>query len=200
MFDTNAEIHMTARTATGKTQLAIRWPADDEWGERARMRKILIKRSGRGASETSIEPNTDADLKLYDAIKLNGAPQLTGAEASRVLDAIALCDVRNVTLYAEDATVELGVPGGEVEHRLKLPSAEQVLALRKKASKVRDLPYNTQELRILLEPGAKLYDACQGDSEDYPSGVPSLHKDTAVRAVIDALDRELAQGVDERDF
>jgi hypothetical protein len=200
MFDKNAEIHVTARTASGKTSLLLRWPADEEWGERARLRKILIKRSGRGITETVIEPNTDADLKLYDAIKQNGAPPLSPAEASRVLDVLALCDVRDVKLFADDATVELGILGGEVEHRLKLPTAEQVLALRKKASKVRDLPYNTQELRILMEPGAKLWDTCEGQSDGYPGGVPALHKDIALRAVIDALDRELAQGVDEADF
>jgi len=199
MFDTQSEIHITARIASGKTELAMRFPSDNEWSERARLRKIVIKRGGRGMSESRSEPNSDYDLKIYEAAKLNGAPALTPAEATRILDLLGTCEILGVELGSDDATVTLRVLGGEVHHTLNQPTAEQVLDFRKKAAKSREMPYNMAEVRILLEPGAKLWDACHGASEDYPNGVPALHKDAAARAVIDALDRELQSEVDETD-
>lgn len=199
MFDTSAEIAITARTASGKQLIEVRWPSDEEWCERAKRRKILIKRLGRGTSETSIESG-DADLRIFDKIKLNGAPALTPGEATRVMEAISQCDVTGVQLEGEEAIVELQVTGGTVYHRLKLPSADQVMTLRKSV-RILDLPYNTQEMRIHLEPGSRLWDACGGHSEDYVNGiVPAPHKDTALRAVVEYLDRETSAGTDEAHF
>jgi hypothetical protein len=200
MFDATAEFHINARSAAGeRSQLVLAWPTDAQWIERARLRKYVIKRLGRGSSETSAEPNLEGDLKLYEAIKRNGAPPLSSAEASRVLDAMAFCEIRDVELPQDEAIVTLAVPGGEVKHTLKAPSAEQVRSLRRAAYRIRDLPYNNQEMRIFIDPGAQLWDDCQGRSSDYAGPVPALHKDAAIRAVIDALDRELISGPEETD-
>jgi hypothetical protein len=200
MFDTTAEFHINARSATNeKSQLTLSWPTDAQWMERARLRKFMIKKSGRGSSETRLEPNLEGDLKLYESIKRNGAPPLTGAEASRVLDAISYCEIRDVQLPQDDASVTMAVPGGEVKHTLKAPNAEQVRSFRRAAYRLRDLPYNNQEMRIFIEPGAALWDECQGKSADYEGPVPAIHKDAAIRAVIDALDRELVAGPEDTD-
>jgi hypothetical protein len=199
MFDTTVEIAIRARTSAGKQEILVRWPSDQEWYERARRRKIVISRLGRGISETSIDPG-DSDLLLFEKIKQNGAPALTAGEAGRVLDVIAQCDITDCRLEGDEAVVSLQIMGGQpVTHRLQLPSADQVLALRRTV-RVLDLPYNKQELRIPLEPGARLWDACHGSSQDYQGAVPALHKDTAVRAVIDYLDREASATNEESSF
>jgi len=198
MFDTTAEIMITARTGAGKQELLVRWPTDEEWSERARRRKILITRLGRGISETSIDSG-DSDLRVFEKIKQNGAPPLTPGEATRVFEVLAQCDVTDCRLEGDEALVELQVMGGMVSHRLRLPSADQVLALRRTV-RVLDLPYNKQELRIPLEPGAKLWDACGGQSADYTGPIPAIHKDTAIRAVIDYLDREVSATNEEKHF
>ena len=198
MFDSTAEIAITARTATGKQLIEMRWPSDDDWCDRAKRRKILIKNLGRGISETTVESG-DADLRLFEKVKLNGAPALTEGEATRVVEAISQCDVTGVQLEGEEAVVELQVMGGAVHHRLNLPTADQVIKLRK-AVRILGMPYNTQEMRIPLEPGVQLWDACAGKSEDYKGPVPAPHKDTAVRAVIEYLDRETGAANDEANF
>src|SRR6516225_8862331 len=106
MFDSNATITIGLRTASGKTDIAVRWPTDEEWGAHRRRRKILQRQLGRGMTETEID-TAEADSKLYEAVKLNGAPPLSVAEASRIVDAISTCDVLGVELGARDAEVQL---------------------------------------------------------------------------------------------
>lgn len=198
MFDSTAEIVVPARTGQGKQEIVMRWPTDEEWCERARRRKILISRLGRGVSETTIEPG-DSDLRIFDKVKLNGAPPLTQGEATRVIETLAQCEATDCRLEGDEAVVELQVMGGSVKHRLRQPSADQVLALRRSV-RVFDLPYNKQELRIPLDVGARLWDECGGRSEDYSGPVPALHKDRAVREVIDCIDREMSAANDEGHF
>ena len=201
MFDSTAEIEMTPRPGSSAlANLTMRFPNDDEWEERSRKRKILIKRLGRGVSETIMEPQGAHDLKLWNQIKLNGAPELTPGEATFVMDLLATCEVTNVEMDGSEAVVDLRVFSTRVQHRLRLPSADEVLKLRQQAAKSLDLPYNMQELRISVSPGARLWDACGGSSKDYTGPVPSLHKDAAVRAVIDHIDLLMAPRNDEENF
>ncbi|MGA7241416.1 MAG: hypothetical protein WBY44_37380 [Bryobacteraceae bacterium] len=70
----------------------MRRPTDEEWATHRKRRRLLQRQLGRGATETEIE-SSDADSRLYEAIKLNGAPPLSPGEASRIVETIALCDV-----------------------------------------------------------------------------------------------------------
>src|SRR4030095_8621315 len=91
MFDSKNEIAFEARAAsigTGTQLVAVRWPTDEEWAARARAKKILIRRLGRGVTETVPAEPSEADIKLYQAIAVNGAPSMTAAEAARVVDMI----------------------------------------------------------------------------------------------------------------
>jgi hypothetical protein len=190
VFDSQATIEIQARTAGGLQKLEVRWPNDEEWGARAKGRKIVIKRLGRGMSETSIEPG-ESDLKLYEKIMLNGSPQLTKGEATRVVDVLAVCDVTDVIIEGDEAAVELNVLGGTVKHTVKIPTAEQVISFRRSAFRLLDLPFNKQQMVLNPDAGAKLWDACAGKSGDYSGPVPVLHKDQAIRGVIEYLDREV---------
>ena len=197
MFDSTAIIEISARGSAGIQAITIRWPSDEEWATRVRGRKIIVRRLGRGQSETSSESG-EVDLALYNKITTNGAPPLSAAEATRIIDAIATCEATDVIVDGTQATVELHVVSGPVKHQLTIPTAEQVLSFRRSAVRLIDLPFNKQEVRVNPDAGAKLWEACQGKSDDYTGGViPSLHKDAAVRAVIEFLDRELAPKTNE---
>ena len=201
MFDSTKELVMVPRPgSSAHGNLSMRWPTEDEWEERARTRKILIRRLGRGVNETEIRPSGEFDLKLWGKIKLNGAPELTPGEATFVVDQLAKCDILDVEMDGDQAVVQLRVFGGRVKHRLRLPTADEVIKLRDQAAKALDLPYGRQELRIALGPGARLWDACAGSSEDYIGPVPGPHKDTAVRAVIDYIDQQMESQNDEENF
>jgi hypothetical protein len=199
MFDTTAEFVIPARSGNARVEASVRWPNDEEWSERHKARKILIRRLGRGTSESEID-STAADLALYEKVRVNGAPPLTAAEASWVVDIMARANVTGVVLEGDEAEVTLQVMGGTVTHRLQQPSADQVLKMRRKASRLFDAPYNQQQLRTYLEPTAQLWDECKGRSADYNGLIPALHKDAAVRAVIEQIEADLTAGDDEKLF
>ena len=196
MFDASAEIAMAAPARVGGT-LTVRWPTDAEWAARSRARKFITRRLGRGKSET-IAPEPGApDLKLYEAITLNGSPPLTAAEASMMLEAIGMCLVTNVEVKDNEAVVSMNVVTGPVEHRIKLPTADQILAYRRAAFRQIDLPYGQGQITFTPEAGARLWDQCEGKSESYQGAVPGPHKAEAVRVVIDHIEHHLGPATDD---
>lgn len=198
MFDTTTTITIGLRTASGKTDVTVRWPSDEEWAAHRKSRRILQRQLGRGATENEIESG-DADSRLYEAIRFNGAPPLSAGEAGKVVETIAQCDVLDVRLGADEAEVDLQTPMGEVKHTVKIPNMDQVKALQR-TTKFITLPYNRQEIRANLDASAVLWDKCAGRAEGYAGLVPNLHKDVAVRAVINAVDLEAVPKYDEGNF
>jgi len=200
MFDSTAEFALKARSGKTTREIELRWPTDEEWAERHRTRKIVIRQLGRGITETDID-TSEADLKLYEAAKLNGAPALTPAEASIVIKVLERAEVSEVVLDGEEATVTLQVPGGPVTHRLQLPTADQALKMQRAASRLFSLPQrNASQMRMYLDPTAKLWDECKGHSDDYKGPIPSLHKDAAIRAVVEQINIEMSPADDEAIF
>lgn len=201
MFDTTAEIELGMRLTSGASSVVVRWPTDEEWAARSKARKIIIRRMGRGISETVPPEPSEGDVALYKKIALNGTPEVTKGEAYQIAEAIAVCNVTGVEVDGDNATVDMNVLTGHVKHLLKVPTADQVVTLRRSGFRILELPFNQQEVRISIEPGAKLWDALGGKSDDYAHGtVPNIHKDTAVRAVIDYIDRNLGPRGDDANF
>lgn len=199
MFDVNnLTITVPIRLATGKADITVRWPTDEEWAAHRRRRKIFQKSLGRGATETDID-SAEADAKLYEAIKQNGAPPLSTGETNYVIDQISQCDVSNVELHAQDAEVQLSIPMNEVKHIVRIPTMDEVRALQR-ANRLISLPYGRSEIRTSLEPSAALWDKCGGRGEGYAGTVPNLHKDAAIRAVINAIEQEATPKNDEANF
>jgi hypothetical protein len=198
MFDSSTTITIGLRTTHGKTDITVRWPTDDEWAAHRRKRRIVQRNLGRGATETEVDTG-EADARLYDAIKLNGAPPLSVGEANRIIDTISTCEVLNVDLHAEDAEVELQTVMGEVKHTVRIPTMDEVRMLQR-ATRLITLPYNRSEIRTNLESSAGLWDKCAGRAEGYAGAVPNLHKDVAIRAVISAIEQEAVPKHDESGF
>jgi hypothetical protein len=198
MFDTNTTITIGLRTTHGKADITVRWPTDEEWAAHRKRRRIMQKTLGRGATETEID-TTEADAKLYDAIKQNGAPPLSVGEANRVIDTISTCDVLGVDLHAEDAEVELNTVMCSVKHTVRIPNMDEVRTLQR-STRLITLPYNRAEIRTNLESSAGLWDKCGGRAEGYAGAVPNLHKDVAIRAVISAIEQEAMPSNAEGNF
>jgi hypothetical protein len=199
MFNIADTITIGLRVAgVGKTDITVRWPADDEWALHRRRSKLIMRQLGRGTSE--MEPESGAaDLKLYETIKLDGAPPLSQGEATAIIKAIGRCDVSRVELGADEAEVDLQILTGSVTHTLRIPTMDEVRKLQKSTRYI-TLPYNSQEVRTNMEAGAALWDACKGKAEGYTGPVPNLHKDRAVRGVIEEIDLEATANYDEGNF
>jgi len=114
--------------------------------------------------------------------------------------ALANCEIAGVEVEGQDATVEVIILTGTVFHTLKVPSAERVLKLNRSA-RVLNYPYNIQRIRVGVMAGAEVWDKCGGRApEGYAGAVPAVHKDAAVRAVIEYIDREMGASNDEQGF
>jgi hypothetical protein len=198
MFNTSTTITIGLRTASGKTDIEVRWPSDEEWAAHRKRRKILQRQLGRGATETDVD-TSDGDQKLYEAIKLNGSPPLSVAEAGKIVETIGYCEVLDVRLHAEDAEVDLQTLMGPTRHTVRIPTMDQIRTLQR-SSHIVTLPYNLQEIRTNLESPAWLWNECRGSAEGYEGPVPAVHKDVAIRAVISAMEREAMPKYDEGNF
>ena len=194
MFDSSEPFELPMRPASAggaETTISMRWPTDAEWVARNRTHKILVRHPGRGVSENVPSEPNEADVKLYEAIKLNGAPPLTATEAQLVLDALGRCNVTDVSIEGTETTVEMSISTGMATHKLKVPTADQVARMQRASSRILTLPYGTQEYKINPEPAAQLYDELGGHSDDYQGAVPLIHKDEVIRSVILFIDRTL---------
>jgi hypothetical protein len=189
MFDANQTITMNLRAPGGVKTIRVRFPSDEDWIERQRRRKVIIKQLGRGVSETIIGNSEDTDAALLAKIRVDeDGPDVDPFEASRIIEQLSQADVDDVAQEGDVFRVTLRVLGGTVTHLLKMPSAKDVFEYRRSFARVLDLPYNRQELTINLGGASALYKRLVAGTEGYSGDVPIIHQAVAVKAAIDALD------------
>jgi hypothetical protein len=198
VFDATRPIALQLRTPTGLKTVRARFPNDEEWIERQRKRKVIVKQLGRGVSETTIPNSEDADAALLTKIRVpeENAPEVDAFEASRVIEQLSQAEVDDVVQVGDAFRVTLRVLGGTVTHLLKMPSAKDVFEYRRGFARVLDLPYNRQELIINLAPAGALYKRLAQAAEGYAGDVPVIHQAVAVKAAIDALDAAFQETAD----
>lgn len=194
MFDSSAGFTGPLRREAGTETVKVRFPSDDEWVERSRAWHVNISRLGRGVSETSVE-NLKADLDLYRKIRDESSPDLVAEEAAKIIEVITRCEVINCTLGLDEAIVDMIVTGGQrVKHTLRLPTTAEVTTFKRTSARVMDLPHGRQQVRNNIHAGATLFEKCTRGHEGYANGVPIAHRDSAMRAVIDACELETEGG------
>jgi hypothetical protein len=195
MFDSQKEIHVQLRSAEGARTVKVRFPTDEEWIERQRRRKIIIKHLGRGTSETTIPNDEEVDAALFAKIRLDDGDELDVYEASRIIEQLSQAEVDDVVPEAGAFRVLLRVPGGTTVHLLRMPSAKDVIEYRRGFARILDLPFNRQELTVNLAAAGALYQKLCQTREGYADAVPIIHQAVAVKAAIDALEA----GFEERE-
>ena len=198
VFDAARPIALQLRTPAGLKTVRVRFPNDEEWIERQRKRKVIVKQLGRGVSETAIPNSEDADAALLTKIRVpeENAPEVDAFEASRVIEQLSQAEVDDVVQVGDAFRVTLRVLGGTVTHLLKMPSAKDVFEYRRGFARVLDLPYNRQELIINLAPAGALFKRLAQTAEGYAGEVPVIHQAVAVKAAIDALDAAFQETAD----
>ena len=200
MFNMDTNFHFqNMRTSAGTANIVVRWPTDEEWIAHNKRKRIVQTNIGRGV-HTSVQDTGEADLKLYESIKLDGAPPLNTDEATYIIELIARCEVTSLEVGAEEAAVQLTlVKGAEAKHAMRIPTIGEMRRLQRLAT-VMVLPYSRFQIRPNLEAAAALWDQCGGRAEGYAGPVPNIHKDAAIRAVIQALENEAQPKPDEGNF
>jgi hypothetical protein len=91
MFDAKQPITIHLRTPEGLKPVRVRFPTDDEWTERQKKRKVIVKQLGRGVSETTIPDSAEADAALLAKIRVpeENAPEVDAFEASRIIEQLS---------------------------------------------------------------------------------------------------------------
>ena len=196
MFDASKPITVNLRTPDGLKAIRLRFPTDEEWIERQKRRKVLIKQLGRGVSETIVSGGEDADAALLAKIREEDGPEVDAFEASHVIEQLSQADVDDVVQQGDRFQVTLRVLGGTVTHEIRMPSAKDVFDYRRSFARVLDLPYNRQELTINLGAAGALYKKLGECTEGYAGEVPVIHQAVAVKAAIDALDAAFQETTD----
>ena len=188
VFDVSRQVEIKLQAAEGTKTITVRFPTDEEWVERQRRRKIIIKQLGRGISETVIPSSEDADAELLAKLRVGDGPDVDAFEASRILEQLGQADVDDVVPEAGAFRVLVRVPGGITAHVLRMPSAKDVIEYRRAFARILDLPFNKQELTVNLGAAGTLYQKLCQETEGYAGSVPVVHQAVAVKAAIDALE------------
>jgi hypothetical protein len=188
VFDVGRQVEAQLRSAEGTRTVKVRFPTDEEWTERQRRRKIIVRQLGRGISETVIPNSEDVDAVLFAKIRVGEGPEVDPFEASRIIEQLSQVDVDDVVTEAGAFRVSMRVPGGLTAHVVRMPSAKDVIEYRRGFARVLDLPFNKQELTVNLGAAGALYQKLTQSTEGYAGAVPIIHQAVAVKAAIDALD------------
>jgi hypothetical protein len=187
-FDAARPVAIQLRGPGGVKAVRVRFPSDDEWAERQRRRKVVVKNLGRGVSETTIPNGEEIDSALLAKIRAEEDPELDAFEAQKVIEQLSTCEVDDVAMTGDSFRVVTRVLGGTTVHLLKMPSAKDVSQYRRGFARVLDLPFNRQELTINIRAAGDLYKKLVETAEGYAGDVPLVHQAVAVKAAIDALD------------
>ena len=196
VFDATRPVAIQLRGPDGVKTIRVRFPTDDEWAERQRRRKVIVKNIGRGMSETIIPNGEEIEAALLAKIRTEEEPQVDAFEAQKVIEQLATCEVDDVVLAGDSFRVVLRVLGGTVTHLLKMPSAKDVNQYRAGFAHVLDMPYGRQQLTINLRAAGDLHKKLLDATEGYVGDVPLVHRAVAVKAAIDALDASFQEDRD----
>jgi hypothetical protein len=197
LFDAARPVALQLRTPGGLKTVRVRFPSDDEWAERQRRRKVIVKQLGRGISETTIPSGEEIDAALLAKIRADkDGPDVDPFEAQKIIEQLSQCDVDDVVLAGDAFRVTLRVPGATTTILLGMPSAKDVNDYRRAFARVLDLPYGRQELSINLRAAGDLYKKVLQTTEGYAGDAPIIHQAVAVKAAIDALEASFQEDRD----
>jgi hypothetical protein len=91
VFDASRPVTVNLRTPDDVKTIRVRFPTDEEWIDRQRKRKVIVKQLGRGVSETTIPDSQDVDGALLAKIRVgdDDGPVVDPFEASRVIEQLS---------------------------------------------------------------------------------------------------------------
>jgi len=175
----------------------VRLPATDEILRRLAQQKSIRRTIGRRKSQTEFVPNSDADLALFNQIRLDkDGPEFDEFEAGNAISKLTFCDVTDCERAGDEYRITLKTPFGDTTHTMKIPTQRDITVYRRTVVSATDLPHGQEELRYRIEPAIDLYDSVvskiDGYAESYKTAdVPPHHKS--------AVAVELVQAIDEMD-
>ena len=146
----------------------VKTPDDQEWIELQRARPMLLKDLGRNQYEQTTQESPEADLRLYNAIRLDGSADLDEFEAGVVIRHLERFEVKGVERDGNEFVVTALTAGdAEFVFRLRTPSARDLFRHRKDRATSRTLQHGVSRINLHLAPSIELFDRYSQSGTDY---------------------------------
>jgi hypothetical protein len=189
-FSIENEFSFSLRLDSGPAAVVVRFPTDEDWARHAALCRTIFKNLGRGKSETEVD-SAKADHALYNAVRVDGSPDLDAVEAGRIIELLGAFEIRDCRQEGDAYVIEAMIHAQGVAIRLKAPTTKAVLDYRKRAFQLISLPHGRTQMISRLGEAGELFDRCFVSAEGYDGPIPILHKDRALRAMIDYIETEV---------
>ncbi len=194
MYGSIPEQGITIKVPNPPKAARVRLPTSDEMLGRLAAQKSIRRTIGRRKSQTQFIPNPQADLALFNQIRLDkDGPEFDEFEASNAVSKLTFCEVTDCERVGEEYRITLKTPFGDAIHTMRIPTQRDVTLYRRTVVSATDLPHGQEEIRYRTEPAIDLYDSVVAKAEGYIDGlkmtdVPPHHKSAVVVELVQAID------------
>lgn len=185
------EYKLTVLSPDGDKPVHVRTPSEAEWSELQRARPLILRDLGRNQSEQSIPDSPEADLKLYEAIRMDGSANLDEYEAGIIIRQIERFDVKGVEREGGEFIVSALTAGdAEFDFRIRIFSARDLVRYRKDRATSRTLQHGVSRIHLHLSPAVELFDRYSQSGTDYSA----IWKARVCDAVASAIEQMTSGG------
>lgn len=194
MYGSIPEGGITIKVPNPPKAARVRLPTNDEMLGRLAHQKSIRRTIGRRKSQTEFVPNPQADLALFNQIRLDkDGPEFDEFEAGNAISKLTFCDVTGCERVGDEYQITLKTPFGDTVHTMKIPTQRDITVYRRTVVSSTDLPHGQEELRYRIEPAMDLYDSTVSKIEGYADGykaadVPPHHKSAVVVELVQAIE------------
>ena len=158
--------------------------------------RSVVHDLGRRQIERREVPNPEADMKLFEALRIDkrGEP-FDADEAARAIDLITRHTVDSCERDGNHFIIVLKTVFGACTHTVEIPMQRDLAEYRRNMMRSRELPHGIEEHRFPPEASISLYDKTIRGIEGYASAngagpasiVPPHHKRSVVLELLTAL-------------
>lgn len=215
MFDQNKKFTVGIYSGGAVKRCLVRWPVDQEWTANAAKRTLITEAKGDGTVIRAEHLKADGELFRRIRIKKEHCPEsedasqlywddLDDSEAAEVIRKLEYCMatpdtacVLNGSTGQVNFRATLPKPGFTISHTMKIPGQHHFREYQrdKDAERIKKGRVESHSNLALSE---SLYDELALSSDGYAGSVPVVHKDFAVRLLMERFAEEVAK-LDEPD-
>jgi hypothetical protein len=194
MYGSISKEGVTVRVPNPPKAARLRLPTSDEILGRLAQQKSIRRTLGRRKSQTEFVPNPQADLVLFNQIRLDkDGAEFDEFEAGNAISKLTYCEVFGCDRVGDEYRITLRTPFGDTSHTMRIPTQRDITVYRRTVVSATDLPHGQEELRYRSEPAIDLYDSVASRIDGYTDSfkiadVPPHHKQAVVVELVQAID------------
>jgi hypothetical protein len=191
----DAEIEVSVPSPEGTKRAVVKWPDDQQWIERVRAQKTMVRDLGRRKTVVDVDDFSAHDKALFEDLKVSG-DDMDQYEAQRAIGKLATADVEDGGREGNGFVISVRTISGMTKHSLRVPSQKELMEYSRRSMYVIQHPHGLMEYRFNLQAAGDFYDKLAQKAEGYSGPIPIVHKKAAVDELLSLL---RAEQEDEKD-